>query len=140
MLIRRCLNLFLVICLELSFVDQSVIAAESGDHYSFVHPSVHHIYFLVTSFCAARLRPPFDLVLCKVTYHSSPMERFKRLQNCGVGLQSVGATYTRGAGSSPASAGGDLAGDSTALLRIDGIPQNVSTVHWDVILIDGPAG
>jgi len=74
------------------------------------------------------------------------MERFKRLPNCGVGLQNVGATYSRGASFSPAaavataSAGGDSNGDSTALLRIDGIPQNVSTVRWDVILIDGPAG
>jgi hypothetical protein len=65
------------------------------------------------------------------------MERFKRLPNCGVGLQNVGLTYTKGATSTVAA---ETSGDASALLRIDGIPLNVSTTHWDVILIDGPAG
>ena len=73
------------------------------------------------------------------------MSRFERLPNCGVGLQRLGGGAAAAAAEAPAVevallAAAALNGDASALLRVDGVPANVSSSRWDVILVDGPAG
>jgi hypothetical protein len=92
------------------------------------------------------------------------MSRFERLPNGGVGLPRLGGGAAAAAaaeafaveGSTEAAAAATTAtaaaaavalltaaalnGDASALLRVDGVPANVSTSRWDVILVDGPAG
>ena len=66
------------------------------------------------------------------------MSRFEHLPSCGVGLGKLGQIDEAPSPISKASL--STTGEMSSLLRVEGVPMNVSEACWDVILVDAPAG